>query len=48
MVYKYPKCLCGGTLHPTDQVYTDESGVGHYYECDKCGAKIGIIEQYYA
>ena len=48
MVYKYPICLCGGTLYPTDEPYRDNSGTGRYYKCDKCGAKVGIITHYYA
>jgi len=48
MVYHFPKCICGGTLYPTKEEYRDSSGTGRYYKCDKCGAKVGIIESVYA
>jgi len=39
--------MCGGTLYPTSKVYRNNSGNGHYYKCDKCGAEVGVIENVY-
>ena len=46
-MYRYPACMCGGSLIPTDEYYDDENGQGHYYLCSKCGAKVGVIESVY-
>lgn len=37
MVFTYEKCLCGGTMLPTEESCSTDYGVGHIYKCTKCG-----------
>ena len=47
MVFHSPKCLCGGTLLPTENAFGTDEGTGRYYKCNKCGGTMGMIEAIY-
>ena len=47
MVYKFPLCLCGGSMTPTDKPFCTSDGTGRIYKCNKCGKEDGVIEGLY-